>query len=77
MFNRGLGLTEGVTSPGILSISSLWMRGTMPNFSCMAYHLSAMFIGVVRQLVNRSAGSWAFMGRISLAAQAARCIQFL
>lgn len=42
----------------------------------MPYHLSAILIGVVRQEVNRSAGSSGFMGSNSLAPHAANCIQF-
>ena len=41
------------------------------------YHLRAIFIGVVRQEVKRSAGSSGFIGNNSLAPQAASCIQFL
>ena len=39
--------------------------------------MRAILIGVVRQDVNRSAGSSGFMGSSSLAPQAASCIQFL
>lgn len=41
-----------------------------------AYHRKAIFIGVVRQEVKRSAGRSGFMGSNSLASQAASWIQF-
>ena len=41
------------------------------------YHLRAILIGVVRQEVNKSAGSSGFMGSNSLAPQAANWMQFL
>lgn len=41
------------------------------------HHLRAIFIGVVRQEVKRSAGSSGFMGSSSLVPQAASCMQCL
>lgn len=40
-------------------------------------HFMAVLTGVVRQAVNRSAGSSGFMGRLCPAAQAASWMQFL
>lgn len=40
-------------------------------------HFMAIFTGVVRQAVNRSAGSSGFMGRLWPAAHAASWMQFL
>lgn len=40
------------------------------------YHLNAILMGVVRQAVNRSAGSSGFIGRSSVVLHAASWMQF-
>ena len=47
------------------------------KYDIYTYHRSAIFIGVVRHDVNRSAGSSGFIGNNSLAWQAAKWIQSL
>lgn len=58
-------------------MSSQWAPETLSySDSKMFYHLRAIFIGVVRQEVKRSAGSSGFIGSSSVAPQAASWIQF-
>lgn len=50
--------------------------GTIFPLFCITNHLRAILIGVVRQAVNKSAGSSGFIGRSWFAEQAASWMQF-
>jgi hypothetical protein len=51
--------------------------GTSRERFWSTYHRNAMRMGVVKQEVNKSAGSSGFIGRISFLPQAASWMQFL
>ena len=71
-FSSPRGVRLSLILPGMFLIRSLEML--LMSLLCWQNHSKAIFIGVVRQEVNRSAGYSAFTGRVSFAAQAARMI---